>query len=98
MSVKNILKDLQKLSKIAIIIVFLALIRCISEPFRLQHYAVYTLNFEEVKPFLLGALVTAIALLIMTILFYYGKNKLIIAISILTIVLLLIIKQLYLEF
>src|SRR6476619_5071168 len=98
MSIRNILKDLQKLSKISIIIVFLALIRCISEPFRLQYYAVSTLTFEEVKPFLLGALVTSIALLIMTILFYNGKNKLIIAISIFTIVLLLIIKQLYLEF
>ena len=97
MDIKTLFKDNSKISKIATVIIFLALIRCISEPFRLQYYAVSTLTFEEVKPFLLGALVTAIALLIMTILFYNGKNKLIIAISILTIVLLLIIKQLYLE-
>ena len=95
MSIKSIAKDTRKISIIAIVIIFLALIRCVSEPFRLQHYAAKALTFVDIKPFLIGALVTSLALLIMTILSFLGKYKIIIATCILTIVMLLFIKGIY---
>ena len=95
MSIKALLKDTKKISKIATIIIFLALIRCITEPFRLQHYAIMTLTLADIKPFLIGSLVTALALFAMTILFYFGRHRMIIATSILTIVILLIVKWIY---
>jgi hypothetical protein len=98
MRINDKLKDARWLSKVAIISIFLALIRCISEPFRLQHYTISALTFEEVKPFLLGALVATIALLVMTILFYYSKYKLVTVICLLTVIILLFIKQVYLSF
>ena len=95
MNVKSIVKDSRRISIIATIIMFLALIRCVSEPFRLQYYSVKALTFIEIKPFLIGALVTSLALLIMTILAFLGRYKLINVICIMTIVVLFIIKALY---
>ncbi len=83
------------ISKAATVIVFLALIRCISEVFRLEYYSTTTLTFEVFKPFLIGALTAAIALLVMTIFSFYGKYKLVIAIAVLAIVSLLIEKYIY---
>ena len=85
--------DTGRISKIATFIIFLALIRCIIEPFRLQYYSTTTLTFGTIEPFLIGALVTALALLAMTILYYFGKNRVIIGTCILTIILLLIVKK-----
>jgi hypothetical protein len=96
MNIKSIAKDPRKVSLVAIAIIFLALIRCICEPFRLQYYSTATLTFDEMKPFLIGSLVNALSLLAMTILSFYAKYKVIIAICILTIVVLLIIKWIYL--
>jgi hypothetical protein len=95
MSIKSIAKDARKISIIAIVIIFLALIRCVSEPFRLQYYSEKALTFADIKPFLIGSLVTSLALLIMTILSFLGKYKIINATCILTIVVLLIIKRIY---
>jgi hypothetical protein len=96
MNIKTFIKDTQKIAKISTVIIFLALIRSICEPFRLQYYSPTALIFDNVKPFLLGALAASISLLAMTILFYYGKHKTIISICILTIVALLILKKIYL--
>lgn len=86
-------KNQVALSRIATVIIFLALIRCNSEPFRLDYYGTTVLTFEAIKPFLIGALITAVALFSMTILSYFAKHKLIIAISILTTILLLVMKK-----
>ena len=83
------------ISKAATIIVFLALIRCISEVFRLEYYSTITLTFAAFKPFLVGALTTAIALFLMTILSFYGKHKIVIGLAVLTIISLLIEKYVY---
>ena len=96
MSLKSIFRDARKVSLIAIAIIFLALIRCISEPFRLQYYSTKVLTFTDIKPFLIGALVTSLALLIMTIFSFFGKYKIINATCILTILVLLMIKRIYL--
>ena len=95
MSIKSIAKDTRKIAIIAIVIIFLALIRCVSEPFRLQYYSTKALTFVDIKPFLIGSLITSLALLMMTILSFFGKNKIIGATCILTIVVLLIIKRIY---
>ena len=95
MSMKSIAKDTRKISIIATIIIFLALIRCISEPFRLQFYSPKALTFIEIKPFLIGSLVTSLALLIMTILSFFGKYKFVIATCVFTIVILFIVKFIY---
>jgi len=78
------------------VVIFLALIRCVAEPFRLQHYSLAVLTFEDVKPFIIGALVTSVALLVMTILSFYQKHKFIIVVCILTVIILFVIKGIYL--
>lgn len=96
MVIKTLLRDTSKIAKIATIIIFLALIRSISEPFRLQYYSKTILTYDEIKPFLIGSLTAAIGLLAMTILFYFGRHKIIIATCILTIIILLFVKKFYL--
>ena len=96
MDIKTLFRDTSKISKFATIIIFLALIRTIIEPFRLQYYSKTLLTYDEIKPFLIGSLTAAIALLAMTILFYFGKHKIIIATCILTIIILLLVKKFYL--
>ena len=96
MRINTLFKNTDTISKISTGIIFLALILCISEPFRLQYYSATPLIFSDIKPFLIGAMVTALALLIMTILFYFGKHRMILGTCILTIVILLIVKRLYL--
>lgn len=85
-----------KISKIATIIIFIALVRTISEPFRLQYYSDTALTFEQVKPFLIAALITAFGLLAMTVFSYYSIPKIIIMLAILTIIGMLIVKNIYL--
>lgn len=91
----NYSKNEVKIAKAAIIIIFLALIRCISESFRLQYYSEIELTFSQLKPFLIASLITAIALLMMIISLFYQNNKLIIGLAIITVSLLLIIKWKY---
>ena len=93
---KTLFRDTNKISKIATMTIFLALIRSISEPFRLQYYSTTLLTYDEIKPFLIGSLTAAIALPAMTILFYFGKHKIVIATCILTITILLLVKKFYL--
>jgi len=86
----------KKIARVCIIIIFLALIRTMSEPFRLQYYSEASLTFEQVKPFLMGGIISAVGLLLMTLFLFYEKYKLIIAACILTIITLLIVKYIYL--
>ena len=96
MNIQIINKNQVVISRIAILIIFLALIRCIAEPFRLAYYSTYSLTFIIINPYIIGALTAAMGLLIMSIFSFFGKHKFIIAFSILTIILLLIIKRIYL--
>jgi len=45
------LKNKIKLARISIVIIFLALIRTLSEPFRLRHYSSIPLNYDTLKPY-----------------------------------------------
>lgn len=96
MDIRALFSDTSKIARMATIIIFLALIRSISEPFRLQYYSKTVLTYKEIKPFLIGSLTAAIGLLAMTILFYFGKHKIIIATCIVTIIILLLEKKFYL--
>jgi hypothetical protein len=96
MHVKNLFSDARKISKIATVITFIALIRCIAEPMRLQSVSAKNLIYHEIAPYLIASLIAAICLFVITVLHYYGKYKVIIAISVLNIVLLLVVKQVYL--
>ncbi|AYB34893.1 hypothetical protein D4L85_31840 [Chryseolinea soli] len=95
MNTKFSFKDVGSISKIATLTIFLALIRCLCEPFRLQYLSTTPLTFHDVEPFSIGALVAALALFAMIILSYFGKYRLIIAICLMTIVILLIVKKIY---
>ncbi len=90
------LRNEKRISRIAMIIIIVALVRTISEPFRLQYYSSSTLGFEDIKPFLLGGLVISIGLLAMTVFSFYNKYKIIISLAILVIISMLIIKFKYL--
>ncbi len=90
-----LLKNEATIGRVATIIIFLALIRTISECFRLEHVSPNTLVFRQLEPFLIGALISSIACLVMTILSFYSKHKTIIAISILTVISLIIVKSFY---
>lgn len=65
MNIKAFLKDTQKIAKISTFIIFLAMIRCICEPFRLQYLTPTSVTFGEIKLFLIAALITSVSLLIM---------------------------------
>lgn len=86
----------EKLSKAAIIVIFIALIRCIAEPFRLQYYSGAELSFTQVKPFLIASLVAAVALLLMFALYLFKKPIVIVVLAIATIGILIAIKYFYL--
>jgi len=92
MSLRKLQINEIRISRVSIIVIFLAMIRCISEVFRLNYYSSISLTYENIKPFLVGALVTSIASLIMVILSFYSKHRVIIAIAILTIIVLFILK------
>lgn len=82
-------------SRVAMLAIFLALIRCISEPLRLQYYSLSAVSVDEIRPFLYGALICAGSLFSMTILSFYARYKWITATAIITIVLMLIVKWHY---
>jgi hypothetical protein len=96
MDIKTLLRDTSRIAKFATIIIFAALIRSISEPFRLQYYSKTILTYDEIKPFLIGSLIATFGLLAMTILFYFGKYKIIIVTCFLIIIILLLVKKFYL--
>ena len=85
-----------RIARVSTIIIFLALIRTISEIFRLHYYSQSTLTYEKIKPFIVGILISSIALLIITIFSYYRKHKAIIITTVFTIITLLIIKFMFL--
>jgi hypothetical protein len=85
-----------KISRVATVLILIALIRHISEIFRLNYYAENPLTFGIFRPYLLGSLVCAIALLFMTILSYWRQHKSVTVVAILAIISLLILKVKYL--
>lgn len=90
------MKNEIKISKIATTIIFIALVRTISEPIRQQNHSNISLTFEQIKPFLIAALMTSIGLFTMIIFSYYSKHKMVIVLAVLIIIVMIIIKYIYL--
>jgi hypothetical protein len=84
-----------KISRIAFVAVFLALIRLISECFRLNYLTKEPLTFRILEPYLVGALVCAISCLAMAIFSFYAKSKVVIGMAVLTIIILVFLKIKY---
>jgi len=82
----------KQIAKGSILAVFLALIRCIGEFFRLRYVQKNALTIETVEPFMIGAMVCAVSLLLMNIFFVYSKFKWIIAFAIIPIAALFFLK------
>lgn len=64
-----------KAAKISLLIVFLALIRSIGEFFRLRYVHGTALTIEMVRPFMAAAMVCAVSLMFMNVLFFYSKFR-----------------------
>jgi hypothetical protein len=90
-------KHEQKISRISTIVIFLALVRTISEPIRLHYYSSTPVCFVQIKPFLIGALLCATGLFAMTVLSFYARFKTITLTAVLVIVAMLIVKYIYLH-
>ncbi len=90
------MKNEKRNAKIATIIIFIALIRTITEPLRLHYFATEVLSFDQLKVFIIAATVVSVGLLVMTVLYYYEWFKTIVMVAVLCIVIMLILKYNYL--
>jgi hypothetical protein len=80
-----------KIARILMVVIFLALIRTIAEMFRLQDEH-SDLGYQQVRMCVAGALTAAIGLLIMVLLSFWGSNRIIIFLGVITLLLLVGIK------
>ena len=78
-----------KIARIVTIIIFLALIRSIIEPLR------QSMPWEGLLHLIIGCLIASIACLVITIFTFYSKYKAVIITGILTIIVLMIFKSVY---
>jgi hypothetical protein len=83
----------RQLSKIMFVVVFLALLRCIGELYRLH----LSNSFQAFIPFIHGIAVCAVFLFAMTVLNFYQKYLAIAGCGIAAIIGLLLIKYFYLQ-
>lgn len=82
----------KRISRIAMAVVFLALIRIIGEFFRLDHVLPGQLTIEQLKPYKAGAMLSAVSCFVMTMLSFYERYVWITVIAVLTIFALLVLK------
>ena len=87
-----IIKYEKHIAHIAIVVILLALIRHIIEIFRLQSISDEPLLSDQIRLYLIGGILSGIGLLIMLVLSFYQKYKLVAAVAVLTLVALLVIK------
>lgn len=83
------------IARISMLIIFLALLRNLAEPFRIKFYASEPLHINQVEPFIAGALECTIGLFLMVILYLKNKPKIVVSIAILVIITMLITKKTY---
>ena len=81
-----------RLAQICIGILLLVIVRSLSEFFRLQYLHGETLVIGQVSPYVAGALFAAIALALTVIAYFAGLHRTSIAITVATVVLLLIYR------
>ncbi len=95
MNIQSWLRNQRNISLISTVVIFLALTRCVTEPFRLQAYNSKLLTVADIKPYLAGAIVTSIALLAMTILSFAGKYRMVTVLAVLTVAILVLLKVIF---
>lgn len=82
----------QNAAKIAILAQFAALLRCLTEYFRLKWLLGAGLTLARVEPFVLGALVAAVGALIGVVLFFWGRHASTVALGAVTVAILLALR------
>jgi len=83
------------MAKVSMIIIYLAMIRTIAECFRLHYVYGNQLNFDQIRPFLIAALATAVGLLVMTLLYFSQRFTIITFIAAACIILMICLKISY---
>ena len=79
-------------ARIGICVQFAALIRCLSEYFRLRWVLGPSLTLGRVEPFVLGALVASVGALIAVLFYFWEKYLLVVATSAVTVAVLLVLR------
>lgn len=83
---------LRRIPQIAVVVQFVALLRCLGEYFRLKYFQPASFSVTRIEPFMLGALASAVFALA-GILFYFGENyKTTVAAAMLNIAILFILR------
>jgi hypothetical protein len=88
----------KNLAFIAVTVVFLALIRTLTECFRLEYVLHRDIPLSQLKPFLIGTLVAAVGALVMTFLLFGQRYKWMVAVALLVIAGLVSIKIIYRDY
>ncbi|MEO6304330.1 MAG: hypothetical protein ABIP51_14285 [Bacteroidia bacterium] len=88
-------KNEKNIGRISIIVIFLGLVRCISEFYRLEYTLQDKLSIAIIKPFITGALIAAIGAFLMVILYFFSKCKFVLIIGIIIIICMLLVKKIY---
>jgi len=81
----------------SIICIFLGVIRCIGEPFRLYHSFHTPPTWNETWPYLLGGAVAACGLFVQTLLLLGQKYRWIGIVAIVTVAGMIVVKTMYLD-
>jgi hypothetical protein len=63
----------RRMAQVGIVIQFAALIRCLGEYFRLKYFVAERFSIASIEPFIIGAVVTAILVLV-GVLFYFAEK------------------------
>jgi len=85
----------ERIGRMAMIVVFLALIRIVGEFFRLEYTLKDQLTIGQLNPYMAGAMLCAVSCLIMVILSFYARHTWIITIAVLTVAGLVALKYIY---
>lgn len=89
------LKKEKNLALLALVIVFMALLRTLAECLRLGIWTSHPASLDELEPFLYGSLAAAVACLTMSLLAFYGKYRAVTVLAVLAIIGLVGIKLYY---
>jgi hypothetical protein len=79
-------------ARLGIVVQFLALIRCLAEYFRLKYMAGGAFRPEVAEPFILGAVVAAVFCLLAVLLYFFGRWRGSLVVTILSIASLFVLK------
>ena len=86
------MKNAPRWAKVGITIQFLAMVRCLGEVYRLRWLRGGALRFEDVQPFIAGALVAAVLCWAAVTLFFFARHRASIAVAALTVAALVALK------